>query len=385
MGVGASIERRSSEVTPLLNRGGGETRPFQEQANFGDGVRTLKRHGTFFEITDLQIPTMKIREDGVLVLGLPESLDPQDRAHYELGLFGLFFPPDMFKPCKSGQPLGFGTAIVPEHPTLRAVAEQAITFADHVMRYALETCGIEPKRFLDAAARYGRACEEKHQYRSVFEFLQRDLLIGETVSPQEQAHAWNLAVAFIEKTRSELEDVVNELRSRNLVQTAIDYCRSRNLAHITNEVSVTAAMTESGDSSHLFYLHCAVTVCCLKEYQAILSRSSDPQCLALALKAAATMEEVRLGLDPKDSELFQPEVPAEVVSNLAKIAASGGIDDVCQWGGVLESLLPLEGQATNILADLRSRHQKGGDLDRLIANLERVADPPRKVIEYLRR
>jgi hypothetical protein len=55
------------------------------------------------------------------------------------------------------------------------------------------------------------------------------------------------------------------------------------------------------------------------------------------------------------------------------------------WHLVLESLLPLEGQATNILADLRSRHQKGGDLDRLIANLERVADPPRKVIEYLRR
>jgi hypothetical protein len=145
MGSGSSIQRISSDESaqPLLKQGGdGQGRASAESASLVGKAETLVKYGTcpdIPDIPDLEIPRMRISEDRVLQLGLPEDLDLKDRTRYEHGLFRLCFPAGMFEECKDGEPPTFGTAIVPKKPILRELVEHAITFVDHVMHYIVDT------------------------------------------------------------------------------------------------------------------------------------------------------------------------------------------------------------------------------------------------------
>jgi hypothetical protein len=387
MGSGSSIERSSGELKqPLLNRGGdGESRASEESASLVGKAETLVKYGTCPDpdIPDLEIPKMRIR-DRVLELGLPEDLDRQDRARYEQGLFRLFFPGEWFDKCEDGKPPTFGTAIVPEEKLLRAVVERAITFADHVMHYAVDTCGIEPKRFLDAAARYGEVCEEKRQPGSIFEFFERYVSIGHPVTPKEQEDAQAVVSAFIEDVRTELEKSVTTVHE-GYRQYALPYCQWAHLSLLTSAASVYPSLTDRGNAKYLYYLHCTVALCCLKDYQAILSCSADASHLFLAAKAASTITAISHRLCSREVRI-KPEAAVEpLLDNLEKVGVKGDTQDACKCAQALEYLLPLAGRAVVILAKLRDRFKEGGGLNQLIETLESIGNPPRKVIEYLRR
>src|SRR5262245_51223469 len=164
MGVGASTPKKTSDYSPV-DQGDGGTRPLAEQTGLGDGVKELPRYGTFFEIPDhLEIPKMRLRDDGVFVSGLPDELDPQRRERYERALFRLFFQRALYERGGDGRPPTF---MVSEGTLVRDIAKRTIGFADHVMRYVESTCGIEPKRFLDAAVKYTESWVDADQPRSV--------------------------------------------------------------------------------------------------------------------------------------------------------------------------------------------------------------------------
>ncbi len=337
MGSGSSIQRISSDESaqPLLKQGGdGQGRASAESASLVGKAETLVKYGTcpdIPDIPDLEIPRMRISEDRVLQLGLPEDLDLKDRTRYERGLFRLCFPAGMFEECKDGEPPTFGTAIVPKKPILRELVEHAITFVDHVMHYIVDTCGIEPKRFLEAAARYGNVWEETRRPASIFEFLERDLSIGHAVTSIEQM---DVASAFIEDVRSELENAVNALGRMGLGDFALPYCRSTSLYTLTDSISVFPSLTAEGNFRNLTSLHFTVASCCLKEYQAILSQSEEFSHLLLAAIAASTMHAVRHRLDPMDKELFKPDVE-QLLSILTGVVASGDLEAVGKWAEVL--------------------------------------------------
>lgn len=262
MGSGSSIERRNSaeQARLLPNQGnGGERRASGESASLVDRTESLVKYGTCQDISDIEIPKMRISEDRVLELGLPEDLDLQNRSRYEHSLFRLFFLRELFEEREDGEWPTFGTAIVPKEKLLRAVVERAIKFADHVMHYAVDTCGIEPKRFLDAAARYGEVCEEKRQPGTIFEFFDRYVSIGHPVAPEEQEHAQALASTFIEDVRTELEKSV-ETFHKDYIKNALRYCQWAHLSLLTSAVTL-YPLTDPGNTKNLYYLHCTVALC----------------------------------------------------------------------------------------------------------------------------
>jgi len=386
MGVGASTSReKSGEITPLLNPSGGESRASREQVSFGDGVEPLAPHSNFFEPPDLQIPRMSIREDGVLVSGLPEDLDPRDRVRYERALFRLFFQRDLFVGGKDGRPPTFGTAVAPKDPLLHKVAEEAIDFADHLMRYVVETCGIEPKRFLDAAVSYTECCDERRRAGSTLGFLEHCLSTQDPATTGEQKHAQVSARSIIERACTELEVTVKEMSPGPFIKDALSYCRA-DLSVITDSMAACPSRTDTAGKVKLQSIHFAVACFGLRRHQATLSQSDDPNNLLLAAKAAATLDAVRRRLGRKDQELIKPkEVPVEpLLPALHTVAKAGDLQDVCNCAEVLECLLPLDGRAVDVLAALKSRYAGSGEVNRLIEVLGAIWNPPLKVIEFLR-
>jgi hypothetical protein len=329
---------------------------------------------------------MRIREDRLLVCGLPEDLDPQDRDRYERALFRLFFQGNLFVGGKDDRPRTFGTAMAPESPLLRAVAEEAILFADHVMRIVVGTCQIEAKQFFDAAVTYTEDCHEKRRAGSTLEFLEHCLAMPDTATTANEKQAQARAGSLIEGEHRKVEMKLKDTGIHQLCSYTLCYCRV-NLSTLTEGLAVCPADTHPVSKVKLNALQFAIDCLCLKRHQAILSQSENSRHLLLAAHAASSMNAVRERLDPEDRKWTEPqEVPIErLLPALEELAAEGDFQDAELCAQLLEHVLSVEPMAVVILAELRSRYRESGDLDRLIANLERVADPPRKVIEYLRR
>jgi hypothetical protein len=268
--------------------------------------------------------------------------------------------------------------VVSEDPLLRDIAKRTISFADHVMRYVGSTCGIEPKRFLDAAVEYTKSWADIGHTRSVVGLVECCLSIDEIATTEDQKRV--VAGRHIEGVRAEVATMAGSM-GKSFVGTALADCQL-SVPVVTDDISTRGALDDKNDY-RMNNLHFGMSFCCLKKYQAVLSQSKDIDHLVLAAKAASTMHDVGHRVSSTDRELNKPVV-GPLLDNLETLAASDDFQNICKCAEGLEFLLSVDGRALDVLAAIKTRCAQSGELNRLIEALDASASRPTRVMEFLR-